>query len=160
MVKIAAYNRKCVLNQESIFSPYEKSPPKLMGIHLRTILLISHLYSKWQSFTYRITYTPHHRQVAKLPVMLFFTPSHNKRQTFTSSHSIAEFRKNTTNFNFINLLQKINKGVTSYDKFMDVTTRMALQIIPENLRNEPVFLCMEDFFSFSRKNRGLLYWCP
>lgn len=29
-------------------------------------------------------------------------------------------------------------------RFMNVTTRMALQIIPENLRNEPVFLCIDD----------------
>lgn len=41
----------------------------MTGIYKRTILLISHLYSKWQAFTYRITYTPHHRQVAKLPAM-------------------------------------------------------------------------------------------
>lgn len=38
----------------------------MMGIHLHTILFVSHLYSKWQSFTYRIIYTPHHRQVATI----------------------------------------------------------------------------------------------
>lgn len=48
----------------------EKIPIKKMtGIYERTILLISHLYSKWQIFTYRIIFTPHHRQVAKLSTM-------------------------------------------------------------------------------------------
>lgn len=41
----------------------------MTGIYERTIIFISHLYSKWQAFTYRIIYTPHHRQVAKLPAM-------------------------------------------------------------------------------------------
>ena len=71
---------------------------KLMGIHWRTILLLSHLYSKWQLFTHRIIYTPHHRQVAKLHIMLLNTPSHNKRQTFTSIHSIAKSAENATDF--------------------------------------------------------------
>ena len=31
-------------------------------------------------------------------------------------------------------------------KFMNVTARLAMQIIPESLQNEPVFLCI--FFSF------------
>ena len=29
-------------------------------------------------------------------------------------------------------------------KFMDVTARLALQVIPDGLRNEPVFLCIDD----------------
>ena len=29
-------------------------------------------------------------------------------------------------------------------KFMNVTARLALQIIPEHLHNEPVFLCIDD----------------
>lgn len=43
---------------------------KMMEIHWRTILLLSHLYSKWQLFTHRIIYTPHHRQVAKSRITL------------------------------------------------------------------------------------------
>lgn len=33
---------------------------------------------------------------------------------------------------------------TSCCKFMNVTARLALQIVPENLHNEPVFLCIND----------------
>lgn len=71
----------------------------LTGIYLRTILFVFHLYSKWQSFTYRIIYIPHLRQVAKLLVIHLVPMSYNKRQTFTSIHRIAKtLKKASQNF--------------------------------------------------------------
>lgn len=39
--------------------------------------------------------------MAKLHIMLLDTPSHNKRQTFTSIHSIAKSAENATDFSIL-----------------------------------------------------------